>query len=69
MNDKPTLLYVCVDHGENPTNPGAHYAFTELERYLQGFNDALETNYSTVEEFNEGEADLRTIYVTLIPTS
>jgi len=68
MNDKPTPLYVCVEHDENPTSLGAHYAFTDLEGYLISWNDALETNYSTIEEFNEGE-DVRTIYVTEMPTS
>lgn len=61
------LLYVCVEHDESPTSPGAHYAFTDLEGYLQGFNDALETNYSSIEEFNQGE-EYRTIYVTEMPT-
>ena len=68
MNDKPPPLYVCVEHDENPTSLGAHYAFTDLDLFLEDHNEYMSTEYSTIEEFNEGE-DVRTIYVTEMPTS
>ena len=55
------IIYICVEHDESPTKESVHYTFTDVDEYLADFNECLNTNYSTIEEFNKGE-DIRTIY-------
>ena len=59
-------LYVCIELDESPTRNDVHYAFMDLDAYLEDHNECMETTYSTIEEFNQGE-EFRTIYVTEMP--
>lgn len=56
-------IYICIEHDESPTKEGAHYTFTDVDVFLEDHNECMETAYSTIEEFNEGE-EYRTIYKT-----
>lgn len=60
MKDSITI-YICVEHDEDPGRADVHCTFTDLNEYLEDFNECMETDYSTLEEFNETE-EYRTIY-------
>lgn len=49
-------IYICVDIEDD-----IHHAFTDLQEFLEDHNQYMETTYSTIEEFNQGEP-YRTIY-------
>ncbi len=67
MKDSVTI-YICVEHDENPGQADVHCTFTDLSEYLEDFNQCMETDYSTLEEFNETE-EFRTIYKSEIKKS
>lgn len=55
-----TTIYICVDIEDD-----THHAFTDLQEFLEDFNETMETDYSTMEDFNYGENEAggyRTIY-------
>lgn len=53
------LLYLMVET-DDPQDQG--YAFLDLEDFLADWNADLDTEYKTLQEFNEGE-EYRYLYV------
>jgi hypothetical protein len=51
-------IYIVIEH-DDKFDEG--FPFLNLEEYLDDFNEQMSTDYSTMEEFNEGE-EFRTIY-------
>ena len=60
-------IYICVEHDENPADSSVHATFADLDLFLEEWNECMETTYSTLEEFNEGE-EYRTIYASEFKT-
>ena len=56
-------IYICVEHDESPTKDGVHCTFTDVDEFLADHNEYMDTDYSTIDEFNAGE-EYRTIYKT-----
>lgn len=52
------LIYYMLDHDDEP-NQG--YAFRNIQEFLDDWNDNMDTEYTTLEEFNDGE-EYRTIH-------
>jgi hypothetical protein len=52
-------IYIIIEHDE-PQGEDLH-GITDLELYLEEWNECMETNYYTMEDFNEGE-EFRTMY-------
>ena len=52
------LIYYMLDHDDEP-NQG--YAFLDIEKFLEDWNADMDTEYTTVREFNDTE-EYRTIH-------
>jgi hypothetical protein len=52
------LIYYMLDHDDEP-NQG--YAFLDIEKFLDDWNDNMDTEYTTLQEFNDTE-EYRTIH-------
>lgn len=61
---KNNVIYIIVEHDE-PQGEDLH-PITDVELYLEEWNECMETNYSTMEDFNEGE-EFRTMYKIINP--
>lgn len=57
-------VYIIIEHDE-PQGEILH-AITDLEPYLEEWNECMETDYTTMEEFNEGEKIHRTMYEIIV---
>ena len=57
-------IYICIEHDDS-VQPA--YLFCDLTAFLDDHNEYMETDYKTIEDFNEGE-EYRTIYNTLTHT-
>lgn len=56
-------VYIVIEHDE----PGESlHGITDLELYLEEWNECMETDYTTMEEFNEGEEIHRTMYEVIV---
>jgi len=42
-------------HIETDDEPNSNYYFNNLHEFLTEFNECLETNYKTLEDYNKGE--------------
>lgn len=48
-------VYIVIEHQEPQGN--TLFAITDLPAYFEDFNEDFDTDYSTMEEFNEDQID------------
>lgn len=54
----PKVVYLCMEVDDQPEDE--NYPITDLQEFLEDHNEQLQTNYTTLEEFNDGE-EFRTL--------
>lgn len=60
------LTYIVLETDDRPSDD--LFPFRDLDAYLEDFNECMETEYKTIEDFNDGEEyrEIRIVNLTLL---